>query len=123
MGLVVQKFGGSSVATPEKIRAAAQRAIDAKRDGNQVIVVVSAIGKTTDDLIALAERISSNPPAREMAMLLATGEQLRKCWPRLNNSIASQPYRRMITTAIPRSGQRGSSTAFGKSVCRLARWS
>ncbi len=76
MGLVVQKFGGSSVATPEKIRAAAQRAIDAKRDGNQVIVVVSAIGKTTDDLIALAERISSNPPAREMAMLLATGEQV-----------------------------------------------
>lgn len=76
MAVVVQKFGGSSVATPEKIRAAAQRAVDARRDGHQVVVVVSAIGQTTDDLIALAERVSSSPPAREMAMLLATGEQV-----------------------------------------------
>ncbi len=76
MAVVVQKFGGSSVATPDKIRAAAQRAVDARRDGHQVVVVVSAIGQTTDDLIALAERVSSSPPAREMAMLLATGEQV-----------------------------------------------
>jgi aspartate kinase len=74
--VVVQKFGGSSVATPEKILAAAQRAIEAKQAGNKVIVVVSAIGKTTDSLIALAEQISSTPPAREMDMLLATGEQV-----------------------------------------------
>jgi len=76
VGVVVQKFGGSSVATPEKILAAAQRAIDAKREGNQVVVVVSAIGKTTDSLIALAEEISKSPPAREMDTLLATGEQV-----------------------------------------------
>ena len=76
MAVVVQKFGGSSVATPEKILAAAQRAIDTQNEGNQVVVVVSAIGKTTDSLVALAERISKNPPAREMDMLLATGEQV-----------------------------------------------
>ncbi len=76
MAVVVQKFGGSSVATPQKILAAAQRAIDAQAEGNQVVVVVSAIGKTTDSLIALAEEISRNPPAREMDMLLATGEQV-----------------------------------------------
>ena len=76
MSVVVQKFGGSSVATPEKILAAAQRAVDARRAGQQVVVVVSAIGKTTDDLVALAERVSLTPPAREMAALLATGEQV-----------------------------------------------
>jgi aspartate kinase len=76
VAVVVQKFGGSSVATPQKILAAAQRAIDAQNEGNQVVVVVSAIGKTTDSLIALAEEISKNPPAREMDMLLATGEQV-----------------------------------------------
>lgn len=76
MAVVVQKFGGSSVATPEKIRAAARRAVDARADGHQVVVVVSAIGKTTDDLLALAERVSRTPPARELAMLLATGEQV-----------------------------------------------
>ena len=76
MAVVVQKFGGSSVATPDKIRAAAQRAVDARRGGQQVVVVVSAIGKTTDDLVALAESVSRNPPAREMAALLATGEQV-----------------------------------------------
>jgi len=76
VAVVVQKFGGSSVATPQKILAAAQRAIDAQAEGNQVVVVVSAIGKTTDSLIALAEQISKNPPAREMDTLLATGEQV-----------------------------------------------
>jgi aspartate kinase len=76
VAVVVQKFGGSSVATPEKILAAARRAIDAKAEGNSVIVVVSAIGKTTDALITLAEQINKNPPAREMDMLLATGEQV-----------------------------------------------
>ncbi len=76
MPLVVQKFGGSSVATAERIMAAARRAIRAKQAGNQVIVVVSARGDTTDDLIDLAKEISPRPPAREMDMLLATGEQI-----------------------------------------------
>jgi aspartate kinase len=76
LGLVVQKFGGTSVATAERIMAAARRAIRTKRAGNQVIVVVSARGDTTDDLIELAREITEQPPAREMDMLLATGEQI-----------------------------------------------
>jgi aspartate kinase len=74
--LVVQKFGGSSVATAERIMAAARRALRAKQAGNQVIVVVSARGDTTDELISLAREISDQPPAREMDMLLSTGEQI-----------------------------------------------
>jgi aspartate kinase len=75
LALVVQKFGGSSVATAERIMAAARRALRAKQAGHQVIVVVSARGDTTDELIALAREITDQPPAREMDMLLATGEQ------------------------------------------------
>src|SRR5260370_701557 len=76
LSLVVQKFGGTSVATAERIMAAARRAIRAQQAGHQVIVVVSARGDTTDELIALAKEISEHPPAREMDMLLATGEQI-----------------------------------------------
>ena len=76
MGLIVQKFGGSSVANAEKIHRAAKRAIMAKEKGNQVCVVVSAMGDTTDDLIKMAQQISVNPPKREMDQLLATGEQV-----------------------------------------------
>jgi aspartate kinase len=75
LALIVQKFGGSSVANAERIMAAARRAIRAKQAGNQVIVVVSARGDTTDELIALAREITDKPPAREMDMLLSTGEQ------------------------------------------------
>jgi len=74
--LVVQKFGGSSVATAERVKAAARRAIRAKQAGYRVVVVVSARGDTTDDLIELAREINETPPAREMDMLLATGEQI-----------------------------------------------
>jgi aspartate kinase len=74
--LVVQKFGGSSVADKERIMNAARRAIRAKKDGSQVIVVVSARGDTTDELIELAKEISEHPPTREMDMLLSTGEQI-----------------------------------------------
>lgn len=76
MSLVVQKFGGTSVADPEKILSAARKSIRALRDGNQVVVVVSAMGKNTDHLIDLAGQISEAPPAREMDMLLSTGEQV-----------------------------------------------
>jgi aspartate kinase len=75
VSLIVQKFGGSSVATAEKILAAARRAIQAQRTGHQVVVVVSARGDKTDELIELAREITQNPPAREMDMLLSTGEQ------------------------------------------------
>ncbi|HZL36601.1 MAG TPA: aspartate kinase [Tepidisphaeraceae bacterium] len=76
MGLIVQKFGGTSVADGPRIHKAAGRAIAAKKMGHQVVVVVSAMGDTTDDLIALANKICHNPPKREMDQLLATGEQV-----------------------------------------------
>jgi aspartate kinase len=74
--LVVQKFGGTSVANATRIMAAARRAIRTKMAGNQVIVVVSARGDTTDELIELARELTEQPPAREMDMLLSTGEQI-----------------------------------------------
>lgn len=76
MSLIVQKFGGTSVADPEKIRAAARKAIRASLEGNQVLMVVSAMGHNTDLLVSLASQVSSTPPAREMDMLLSTGEQV-----------------------------------------------
>lgn len=76
MPLLVQKFGGTSVADSDKILAAARRAIRAHQRGDRVIVVVSARGKTTDELIELAKEITEKPPAREMDMLLSTGEQV-----------------------------------------------
>jgi aspartate kinase len=76
MPIIVQKFGGSSVADSQKILAAARKAIRAQNEGNQVIVVVSAMGDNTDLLIALAKQITDQPPAREMDMLLSTGEQV-----------------------------------------------
>ncbi len=72
----MQKFGGTSVADADKITAAARRATRALQSGKQVVVVVSARGKTTDELVALAGQITENPPAREMDMLLSTGEQI-----------------------------------------------
>ena len=74
--LVVMKFGGSSVADLDKIRNVAERCIKKWREGNQVVVVLSAMGKTTDRLLAQAGEISSMPSRREMDMLLATGEQV-----------------------------------------------
>ncbi len=76
MSIVVQKFGGTSVADAEKIARAARRAIKAKLDGHQVVMVVSAMGKTTDHLVALAREVNPHPPKREMDMLLTTGEQV-----------------------------------------------
>ena len=76
MGLIVQKFGGTSLANAEKIHRAARRAIRAKQDGNHVVVVVSAMDQTTDELIDLAYQITDRPSRREMDQLLATGEQV-----------------------------------------------
>lgn len=74
--LIVQKFGGTSVADAQKILAAARKAIRAQHDGCQVVMVVSAMGHNTDLLIDLARQVSDRPPAREMDMLLSTGEQV-----------------------------------------------
>jgi aspartate kinase len=76
MSLIVQKFGGTSVADCEKILAAARKAIRAHQEGHQVVMVVSAMGKQTDQLIRLANEITDRPAAREMDMLLSTGEQV-----------------------------------------------
>lgn len=74
--LVVQKYGGSSVATPERIRRVAQRVVETSSEGHRVLVVVSAMGDATDDLIQLARQVAGAPPEREMDMLLSTGEQI-----------------------------------------------
>jgi aspartate kinase len=76
MGIIVQKFGGTSVGSTERIRHVAQRVIEEKERGNDVVVVVSAMGKTTDQLVSLAKEISTYPNKRELDMLLSTGEQV-----------------------------------------------
>ena len=76
MALLVQKFGGTSVGSVERIQAVARRIAQSKEDGHDLVIVVSAMGHTTDELTAKANAISSNPPQREMDMLLATGEQV-----------------------------------------------
>ncbi len=75
MGLIVQKYGGTSVADPDRIHAVADNVAITRRRGNDVIVVVSAMGKATDNLISLADRVSRTQPGREMDMLLTTGER------------------------------------------------
>ena len=76
MALVVQKYGGSSVGDAEKIKHVARRIIDTQNAGNQVCVVVSAMGDTTDELLDLANQVSSNPEGRELDMLLTAGERI-----------------------------------------------
>lgn len=76
MALIVQKYGGTSVGSAERIQAVAQRVQKTVQAGNGVVVVVSAMGKTTDALVSLARKISANPSRREMDMLLSTGEQV-----------------------------------------------
>ena len=76
MGLIVQKYGGSSVADAEGMKRVANRIVTAKRDGNQVVVVVSAMGDTTDELIDLAKQITPIPSGRELDMLLTAGERI-----------------------------------------------
>ncbi|HEY1957185.1 MAG TPA: aspartate kinase [Polyangiaceae bacterium] len=76
MSIIVQKYGGSSVADVEKIGAVADKVVATKKRGHDVVVVVSAMGKTTDELIALAKKVSKDPPRRELDMLVTTGERV-----------------------------------------------
>ncbi len=76
MALIVAKFGGTSVASPERIKGVADRLIKIREQGDEVVAVVSAMGKTTDELMALAAAVNGNPPARELDRLLSTGEQV-----------------------------------------------
>ncbi len=76
MSIIVQKYGGTSVADPERISAVADRIVATRRRGDDVVVVVSAMGHTTDELIALAMGVNPDPPGREMDMLLTAGERI-----------------------------------------------
>ena len=76
MALVVQKYGGSSVADADRIRRVAERIVETKKQGNDVVVVVSAMGDTTDNLLDLAQQVCPAPPARELDMLLTAGERI-----------------------------------------------
>ena len=76
MALLVQKFGGTSVGSVERIQAVAERISNSRDDGHDLVVVVSAMGHTTDELTGLADALNSSPPQREMDMLLASGEQV-----------------------------------------------
>jgi aspartate kinase len=76
VALVVQKYGGSSVADADRIRRVAERIVEAKKQGNDVVVVVSAMGDTTDNLLDLAQQVCPAPPARELDMLLTAGERI-----------------------------------------------
>jgi aspartate kinase len=76
MALMVQKYGGTSVADAPRIRRVADRVVATRQAGHDVVVVVSAMGDTTDDLVALANRVSSDPPPRELDMLLTAGERI-----------------------------------------------
>ncbi|HEY9846440.1 MAG TPA: aspartate kinase, partial [Candidatus Caenarcaniphilales bacterium] len=76
MGLIVQKYGGTSVGSVERIQAVARRIMKTAKAGGSLVVVVSAMGKTTDTLVQLAHEVSANPDRRELDMLLSTGEQV-----------------------------------------------
>ncbi|MDQ4097742.1 MAG: aspartate kinase, partial [Actinomycetota bacterium] len=76
MSLIVQKYGGTSVDGTDRIRAVAEHVVRTRREGHDVVVVVSAMGKTTDDLIRLAGELSPSPPARELDMLVTAGERI-----------------------------------------------
>ena len=76
MGVIVQKYGGSSVSDAAAIKRVAKRVTEAKKAGNDMVVVVSAMGDTTDELVDLANDISPKPPLREMDILLTAGERI-----------------------------------------------
>ncbi len=75
MALLVQKFGGTSVAEPDRIREVADHVARCRRRGDQIVLVVSAMGKETDDLLRLADQVSTTKPGREMDMLVTGGER------------------------------------------------
>ena len=99
MALIVQKFGGSSVADPESIKRVARRIIETKNAGNDVAVVVSAMGDTTDDLIDQALSIDSNPPAREMDMLMTAGERISMSLRRYKQDEEKAEYKPFLSDA------------------------
>ena len=115
MALIVQKYGGSSVADAERIKSVAQRIAQAKAQGNQVVVVVSAMGDTTDELIKLAYRVSDQPGDRELDVLLSTGEIV-------SSTLLAMALRAMGYEAISLSGaQAGIKTDSAYSQARIVK--
>jgi len=110
MALIVKKFGGSSVATPEKIFNIVNRVLRDKKDEDKIVIVVSAMGDTTDDLVSLAKQITSHPYGREMDMLLSTGEQISIA---LMAMAFAEKGHKAISMTGPQAGIQ-SSAAFGK---------
>src|SRR4029078_5246808 len=102
MAIVVQKYGGSSVADVDRLRTVADRVVRTRRQGHDVVVVVSAMGDTTDELLALAKSLSPNPDRRELAMLLSAGE-------RISRPLLSIPLRELAGEAISFTGSQSGS--------------
>ena len=101
MSLIVQKYGGSSVGDAEGIKRVARRIVQTRKAGNDVAVVVSAMGDTTDELIDLAERVSPSPTGRELDMLLTAGERISMAL--LAMAIAELLYRALALATLPSS--------------------
>lgn len=110
MALIVKKFGGSSVATPEKIFHIVDRVLKHKKKDDQIVIVVSAMGDTTDDLVALAKKVTSHPYGREMDRLLSTGEQVSIALMAMAFTEKGHPA---VSMTGPQAGVE-SSDAFGK---------
>ena len=112
MALVVQKYGGSSVADADGIKRVAQRIVASRKAGHTVVVVVSAMGDTTDDLLDLAKRVSPLPPARELDMLLTSGE-------RISMALLAMAIANLGLSARSYTGsQAGVITKIGRASCR-----
>lgn len=112
MSLYVKKFGGSSVATPEKMLNIANRVLRDRKPGDKIVIVVSAMGDTTDDLLALASKVSDINHGREMDMLLATGEQI-------SISLMAMTFRKLGVPAVSLTGPQAgiiAGGAFGKAT-------
>jgi aspartate kinase len=115
MALIVQKYGGSSVADSEKIKNVARRVAKAKDEGNQVVVVASAMGDTTDELIRIAHQVSEQPEERELDVLLSTGELISSTL--LAMALESSGYKAVSLTG----GQAGIQTDSSYSRARILR--
>jgi aspartate kinase len=110
MAIIVQKYGGSSLATAERINAVARRVLRDRDAGNQMVVVVSAMGDTTDELIALARQVTDRPSARELDALLSTGEVV-------SSTLMAMALRQLGAEAISLTGQQAgirTDTAYSK---------
>src|SRR5712691_9701871 len=114
MAIVVQKYGGSSVADVAKLKQVADRVMRTRREGRDVVVVVSAMGDTTDDLLGLAKQVSANPDRRELDMLLTAGE-------RISMALLSIAIRELGGAAVSFTGSQSgiiTNDQIGRASCR-----